>query len=225
MTQKGFTPIFIILGVLIIIGVVGSVYYFFSSKPLSNNAPTPTVSTTNQTISQEIPSNWKAYINKQYGYKISYPPDYLLDANLPSYLILSIPKNISDPHGEVTSIFRIQAEKYSQNGITKSFRDYVELLKAGCLADYPGKDYCDEIIKNEPYTNSVGSQGFEVHLRQVHESGNPNDKPVYSTKGPIFVFESVNNSAIIYLDSSYGLSSPTDEKLFKQIVDNIVFTK
>ena len=230
MRQNGFAPILIVILIAAVAGLGGFLIYSQQPKTTlpqkqvaTSSTPQPTPDETVNTEASRS-ANWKTYTNKEYGYTIFYPPNYLLDASLSSYITLSIPKNINDPHGEVISIFRVQTEKFSKNGIVKSFRDYLEFLKSECLADYPGKDYCDEVIKNEPYTNSVGVKGFEVYLRHVHESGNPNDKPVYSTKGPIYVFESVNHPAMIYLDSSYGYSSPSDEKLFKQIVDTFKFT-
>lgn len=171
-----------------------------------------------------VPLGWLTYVNDDYGYKFSYPQNYVLNPRA-SETLLTIPKNSADIDGEVTSIFGIHHENYSPEGTTKSFKDYLVLLLDNCLADYPGRDYCDRILTNEPYSNSNGLKGFKVYLEHIHESGNPKDEPDYSTLGPIYVFESLRKPALIYLDSSYSYSSPDDEEIFKQVVNSLELLK
>lgn len=57
MNQKGFAPILII--VLIAVAILGGFLVYQQNKLISL-------------------SNWKVYRNKDYGYEVSYPPNYLL---------------------------------------------------------------------------------------------------------------------------------------------------
>lgn len=71
--QRGFSPIFVIIGILIL---AGAAYYFNSQKALpshSTNIPTsPSASPNDETI------NWKTYANPKYGYSFKYPSDWII---------------------------------------------------------------------------------------------------------------------------------------------------
>lgn len=80
MSQKGFAPILIALGVILILGVVSGAYYFGKSqsvKPTIQNSvvtsqtPQPTPSPTPDAI-----ANWRTYTNTQYKFTLSYPEDW-----------------------------------------------------------------------------------------------------------------------------------------------------
>ncbi len=91
MRQRGFAPIIILVGILVIAVVAGGAYYFGTrnsviTQPQSQN---PLVTSTPQTtvIPQTIPSpttsssnldtaNWKTYTNSKYGILINYPAAY-----------------------------------------------------------------------------------------------------------------------------------------------------
>lgn len=74
MNQKGFTPILVILVIIILLGAAIGAYFVYS-KPLSTNSPKPVISTSNKTLQQNIPSDWKTYTNFKYGYQIKVPSD------------------------------------------------------------------------------------------------------------------------------------------------------
>lgn len=72
--QQGFTPIFILIGALIMVGVAGGAYYLgrtTSPKPelqnqvvTSSPQPSPSIDET---------ANWKTYTNIRLGFQIKYP--------------------------------------------------------------------------------------------------------------------------------------------------------
>src|SRR2546423_1560041 len=77
LNQKGFSPVFVILAVVVIIA--GGAYYLGThqntapatvSQRSDKPAPTKTVSPLDQT------ANWKTYTNSKYGFLIRYPGDW-----------------------------------------------------------------------------------------------------------------------------------------------------
>lgn len=79
MNQKGLSQLFIILGTILVIGIVGGVYYFGKSqvfKPQSQN-PTVTPPTSSSTIN-EI-TNWKTFTSQTEGFVLHYPPDWTIE--------------------------------------------------------------------------------------------------------------------------------------------------
>lgn len=80
--QKGFTPVLVLVGILVLIAVAGGAYYLGKSQtPKSQNqvvvSQTPQPASTPQSSSapDEI-ANWKIYINDKYTFK--YPSDWIL---------------------------------------------------------------------------------------------------------------------------------------------------
>lgn len=74
--QKGFAPIFIIVGILTIATVAGGAYYLGTRKPV-NVVPSPTpVVTSSPSDASPISTdtgetaNWKTYSNSQIGYSV-----------------------------------------------------------------------------------------------------------------------------------------------------------
>ena len=68
--QKGFTPILILLVVVIMVGLSGGLYYFSktnSPKPNATQVLAPSSSPTDET------ANWKTYTSKENGYSFKYP--------------------------------------------------------------------------------------------------------------------------------------------------------
>lgn len=75
--QKGFAPILILVGILIIMVVAGGAFYFgrqTTPKPQTQN---PVVTSTPQpSPSPDETSNWKTYTNTKNGYSFKYPSDW-----------------------------------------------------------------------------------------------------------------------------------------------------
>lgn len=89
MNQRGFTPLFIILGIALVIGIAGGAYYLGktqipkqqSQNPVVNSQ-TPQPTTISQTTSIPSPTlsdetaNWKTYTNTKCKYSIAFPNNY-----------------------------------------------------------------------------------------------------------------------------------------------------
>ena len=72
--QRGYSPIFIIAGLVILLAIIGGVYY----QKLSNNSKLS--DKVNQSQSKSIPvsiptPNWKIYKNESLGFSINYPEE------------------------------------------------------------------------------------------------------------------------------------------------------
>lgn len=86
--QKGFAPLIIILGILVILGIAGGAFYLGRST-ISNPSPTPAV--TSQITPPLNPStnpaptgsgetdNWKTYTNTQAGISFKYPNNWIVE--------------------------------------------------------------------------------------------------------------------------------------------------
>ncbi|MBI4100463.1 hypothetical protein HY439_01850 [Candidatus Microgenomates bacterium] len=125
--QKGFAPIFILVGILVITAVVSGTYYFLKLKtpqprictmdvktcldgssvgragPNCEFAPCPKSSPSPTPIDET--ANWKTYINKQLGFSIKGPGDikqYDFPGNIPSYIAISLPTIPADQHQGIT---------------------------------------------------------------------------------------------------------------------------
>ncbi|MBI2597049.1 hypothetical protein HYW41_02745 [Candidatus Daviesbacteria bacterium] len=71
--QKGFTPVLILLGAILITGIVGGAYYLGTQRsqptsPTTTSQPTPTSNPTANGI-----ASWGIYKNTKIGFEISYP--------------------------------------------------------------------------------------------------------------------------------------------------------
>lgn len=92
MNQKGFSPLFIILGIILVIGIAGGAYYLgrqnifksqsqnpmVTTKPISTPSVQPTP--TNASLSAIIDtSNWKKFTSKTEGFTLLYPPEWIIE--------------------------------------------------------------------------------------------------------------------------------------------------
>lgn len=74
--QKGFAPILILLGILLVVVVAGGVFYFgrqTNPKPPQNQV---IVSNPQVLLTTDKISNWKTYTNQKYGYEIKFPTNW-----------------------------------------------------------------------------------------------------------------------------------------------------
>lgn len=91
--QKGFAPIVVILGILLISsGIIGGAYYFKTQtqKPIDKqtNLPQPALMPSPQADQTQVDetenpdstgANWKTYTNTKYNYAIQYPNDWIIE--------------------------------------------------------------------------------------------------------------------------------------------------
>src|SRR5258708_10577734 len=91
LNQKGFAPLIIILGLVLVLGLIAGAYYLgkggtqqttnTTSVPAYSSQPSTNLPSSNA-ISQATPtsdptSNWKTFTNTVYFYTLKYPQNYL----------------------------------------------------------------------------------------------------------------------------------------------------
>lgn len=77
--QKGFAPILLLVGILILATIAGGAYYF-STKNFSKSTLQPTIQTSqpqNPSPTTNPTAYWKTYTDAKNGYEIKYPNDKL----------------------------------------------------------------------------------------------------------------------------------------------------
>lgn len=79
-SQKGFAPILVLVGILVIGVLVGGTYYSGLIKlPSFNQTPSVIITPSPKNIATPVPSSinstadWKTYTNTKYGYSVKYP--------------------------------------------------------------------------------------------------------------------------------------------------------
>ena len=82
--QKGFAPAYFLIGILVILAVVGGVYYLNKSSaksvlPKSQVSVSPTAQPTTSATDSAETINWKIYTNKIMNYSISYPSGWKIE--------------------------------------------------------------------------------------------------------------------------------------------------
>lgn len=82
--QKGFAPILILVGILIIAAVAGGAYFLGKqATPKTSQSLQPITTSQPSPIPDEIASsdpsvaNWRTYTNIKYGFSFKYPDEYL----------------------------------------------------------------------------------------------------------------------------------------------------
>ena len=77
MNQKGFVLLYILIGILILIGIAGGAYYLWAQEYRRTHpiGPLPIVVPENIPLSRNIDetATWKTYTNTEYGFSIKYP--------------------------------------------------------------------------------------------------------------------------------------------------------
>lgn len=74
--RKGFATIFILIGILAIVSIVGGVYNYFSKQGVKTPATTAVRPTTQPATGSAATANWKTYDDKSSNYSIKYPSDW-----------------------------------------------------------------------------------------------------------------------------------------------------
>ncbi|MDD2822686.1 MAG: hypothetical protein PHQ59_01260 [Candidatus Daviesbacteria bacterium] len=108
MNQKGFALILIILGVALILGIAGGVYYLgqvsvklptFQTSVSSTKTPAKT--TSNSTPLVDGAANWKTYQNSKLGIEFMYPSDYTIQQMSDISVDLLVPYR---PKGQIMDV-------------------------------------------------------------------------------------------------------------------------
>lgn len=209
MRQKGFSPITIVVGILLIFTVAFGAYFLGTknNKPSTQTEqtttktnPTPVASTTPLTIVDET-ANWKTYVNKTHKYTVKYPRDW---------------ESGEAAHGmsAVEPIFIAPLSKETVSDLEVQIIIRIDPLTSGCKGD--------EVInidKVKGYKQKKIVNGETVELKGANGEVIPSKKFAYSTidacvirGNEIYVFN--------FVDKDYSR-----EKIIDQIISTFKFTQ
>ncbi len=78
--QKGFAPIFILVGILVLTVVAGGAYYFGKSQAPKSQNPLPIVtSIASPSATPDETANWKTYTSEDTTFSFKYPSDWIYE--------------------------------------------------------------------------------------------------------------------------------------------------
>lgn len=103
-SQKGFSPLFIILGIILVIGIVGGAYYLGKAQNPKPQPQNPVITSQTPKPTDQI-VNWKKF-NSQY-FSFSYPNQWQVSVDQnghPGFLLL-VASTVSDQ-----SFFTVSAQ-------------------------------------------------------------------------------------------------------------------
>lgn len=166
--EKGFTPILIILGILVALGIGSGAYYLgrqtaSTPQPIVFSSPSPAPDTT---------ANWKAYTNLELGYSFNYPNDLTV-------------KSYEDTSSSTISVGGITVIVMSKNYDSKPYvgisrAEYERALASAQLnIPFPDPETGRKFIKTGEKT--IGGQTFTTFkVQKISEINDPASGENYS---------------------------------------------
>ena len=159
------SKLIIIVSVVFLIIVV--LYFLYLSKlnsqtqPVSNNQTVsdsqPNIPADNSQKTELIPSDWKVYQNKDLGFSIDYPSDWMEKDNTLSYL----PKGanfVSPQTWDNAQANRKALEEYYGASLEDSFNHLsgISINRYASIKEAHGEDSIENVIKNNSEVKKVG---------------------------------------------------------------------
>ena len=225
--QKGFIPVLILIGILVLVGIAGGAYYLGSSgKPqqtVSHPQPTPqptSVSQPSPTDASPAPNgagettNWKTYKEDNYKFLVRYPETWIIT----SYDYKKFPVASSDQQQLIVSF----ANKISE-GITLGDKERIEINIAYVKPKVSFNEFLDQ-RKNEAEASVpkpveiIDSETVvsEISARQI----------IYKYKDLTTTFVYIPKDGSVYLISNAVINEgkvAEANKLFNQILSTFRF--
>src|SRR5260221_2136729 len=246
LTERGFTPLVIILGLVFILGIAGGVYYLGTQKQtqpqMQSNPATTALPTLKRGQSQDLAStsaidstaNWKAYTNTQYGFSVKYPSGW----NTWSY-----PDSVNSPYsyGSSKEVVEISPDtpptnvKNSSDVISQHFNSYIRILVSPNPSNLSSLDYIKQtypsypglapvqVLPKLPSLNILDA----TEITNLSGAGAPGPELTISTKSNIITIhtEMVNVYKGDMLDTPQNrANAATRTKLYEQIFSTFKFT-
>jgi hypothetical protein len=216
--QKGFTPLILLIGILIFgISAMGG-YYFFEQQiktspsivnKTTTNDFTPETSLESSTSSEM--ANWKTYQNEKYGFSFDYPDKifpYIKQVTGDDYLAFSRTDDLA--FSGLTLTMQI-----TPNQRSFSLKEVMDLY------DKPGAEYRAKygIHRVEQHIKIGDEEGYKVTVDSIE--GNPGTEVTFGSSA--YVLKNGN-----YIVLSLGSMNPETFKenapLFDQIIASFKFT-
>lgn len=174
--QKGFAPILILVGILVIVGIAGGAYYFGKSaapkpqNPVVSQISQPTSVTSSIPANSPVPTsvgeaaNWKTYKSDNYGYSFRYPSSFWITSVTTSRQISSDASGatISDsplaPENTI-ALFSItdrgkkQGESIASliDGYMQDRKEFQVTTSKNITVNKHQAIYLDTLVANKPY--------------------------------------------------------------------------
>lgn len=148
--QKGLTPLVIILGVVLILGIAFGAYYF-GNQSIKTPLPSPSPSSANST------SGLKTYTNSKYKFSIQYPNDWVLVPYAsPDVMPGFKPENDPNYKDAYQSAFNIREGCYDPEVKKLDFKQWVASSAAFEVQGY------SKLKSMEELTSNSGVKGYRV---------------------------------------------------------------
>jgi len=220
----------IIVVLVVILSAGASVYFFFfknnthSAPAPDSNKPAAKVATPTQSYKQ-IPSDWKTYKNPEWGFQISYPPQYRFLDNVANskgplhYLIPQKPPAESGNYGTLVEIANVTGTS-TVKGILQMV---VSAQQAKSIDELNSQIQALVTSNTDTYKNSgtsvsqskvnIDSQDFPaVHL----QSSSGTETHVYYLQPPTEIYGKQQPPRIFMFTYT-----PEDDEIFSQIVSTL----
>ncbi|MCL4365813.1 hypothetical protein M1437_01135 [Patescibacteria group bacterium] len=228
--QRGFTPILILVGVVIVGGLLGGAYFFGKSqvaKPQTQNqvvsqTPLPVVSTKPASSSDET-ANWKTYSNNDLSFK--YPSGWSSDGMIITSSSPTIKLTVVQKDGTLMNeCMQVESEETKKGLVVKKFTSMT--TGAMCSAFDPNSREIWVIPSKNASSPGISYQYSALESQQAEEIFNQilsafrfTDQNLSLTNGNFFYI--IKN---LYKSDNQGRQIPntTDMDLVMDLPENVV---
>lgn len=224
MREKGFTPILILVIILIIAGIVGGAFYFNkslvkSSTQLQTTVPTMQLAKIATGSAETI--NWKTFQNSKYGFSLKYPSSWNVDNSEG----MDMKGNIA--FGVYLRNFTPSAER-GTNAIDKNLdkgKAQISISKNVKPSNITLEQFIDQEANN--FRRSTGQEGnvsllktqLLVNNKEAVQTESPNFKGPFPN---IAIYIKKTETELYVINAS--LDYPSYSQTFEQILSTFKFT-
>ncbi len=210
--QAGFTPVAIILSVLILAALGSVAYYFSQHQSVPAAQPKITVSPTPQPTS-DTAANWKTYTNIEYSYSIHYPPDQAV-------------QEIEDVNSDIRYSQCVEVGRVITNDPAfYAPQLYIEAITSPVEGSCYGNDIYTAYGKYEEWRKKLDAMKIGDVITPVKNEVITRKKDININRNTAEVFElttskwiermiTVNHNQILYVIGGYNPDKKFDQILF-----------
>jgi len=198
MNQKGFSPILIILGILLIIATTSGAFYFGKYPTIKSQIQNPVTTSPNPT---DETADWQTYTDDKMGYSIKYPADKLSACDTP-----------------IDGLFLYEGSysgKCLEDGEQRTFMYIIEGAKLNEITS--PREECYSVIKEQ--IKFAGVEAFKYSNVINSDTGNCGS---WSGAAKHSIDIIIEHNGLIY---KIGYFNNTDSELEDQILSTFKFTQ